>query len=664
MSLQVGQPKRKFKDTHLFSPAAAHFMEFGYYTDAIPETKAYYDYWDMEKYRCLYGYEVNGIKISGYHYFYLNYCIIDRAVEEKLEDGSIRNKRERTFPAFYDGDYEYFTAVDKCRKEDRHMVVLKARRKGFSYKAGSMMARNYFLVKNSKNFVFASDKQYLIGDGILSKTWDLLSFIDDNTAWTQPRLKDQELHKQAGYKKKVNGADVTLGMKSQIIGVSLKDDPDKVRGKAGELIFFEESGSFSGLLKAWEIAMPTMMQGSKTLGTMIAFGTGGEEGPGFEGLEELFYHPQAYDCLEFENEWDAGAMGTKCGCFIPIYQNLDGFMDEDGNSLIDEAIEFEEKRRENKRKGNDPKAYDQYIAEHPYSPQEATLQVTANTFDTASLKEQYNRVVANNLHEIGVSGEMYYNSEGKIDFKVNFEKRPIYKYPHRKEDNLEGAVVIYEKPYKNKEGVTPKNLYILCHDPYAHADSVSGVSLGVTYVLKVPNNESQPDDIIVASYVGRPASQDDYNRTMFMLAEYYNGKIGFENDRGEVIAYAKRFKKLHLLQEEFEMLDKKELRSKKVNRQFGMHMTDGRKSQGEIYLRDWLVSGRGSDENGNITVNLQKIYDPALLQELMKFNRKGNFDRAMALMIGMYHMKEMYSKQLTYGVADNSHNDWFDKVYN
>ena len=53
-----------------------------------------------------------------------------------------------------------------------------------------------------------------------------------------------------------------------------------------------------------------------------------------------------------------------------------------------------------------------------------------------------------------------------------------------------------------------------------------------------------------------------------MLAEYYNAKIGFENDRGELIAYAKRYRKLHKLQEEFEMLDKRELRSKNVRRQY------------------------------------------------------------------------------------------------
>jgi hypothetical protein len=43
---------------------------------------------------------------------------------------------------------------------------------------------------------------------------------------------------------------------------------------------------------------------------MIAFGTGGTEGDGFEALEELFYHPETYDCMAFENEWDEGLQGT------------------------------------------------------------------------------------------------------------------------------------------------------------------------------------------------------------------------------------------------------------------------------------------------------------------------------------------------------------------
>ena len=40
--------------------------------------------------------------------------------------------------------------------------------------------------------------------------------------------------------------------------------------------------------------------------------------------------------------------------------------------------------------------------------------------------------------------------------------------------------------------------------------------------------------MIVASYVGRPETQDEYNYNLFLLAKYYNAQIGFENDRGEV----------------------------------------------------------------------------------------------------------------------------------
>tara|TARA_R110000765_G_scaffold205916_1_gene310844 strand:- start:60 stop:2027 length:1968 start_codon:yes stop_codon:yes gene_type:complete len=653
----------KFKNTHLFSIAANTYKEYGYYTDAIPDTKEYYEFWDEERRKCLEGHTIDKVTITGYHYFYLNYCPIDRAVDVYLSDGTKIAQRERTFPAFYDGDYDYFHVVDRCRRENKHLSVLKGRRKGYSYKSGSMMTRNYFHVRNSKNFVFAEQKEYLIGDGILSKAWDFISFIDDNTAWTQPRLTDKEMHKQSGYKKRVNGADVALGMKSQIIGVSLKDNPDKVRGKAGELIFFEEAGSFNGLLKAWEVAMPTMRQGNKTLGTMIAFGTGGKEGVGFESLEELFYHPDAYDCLGFENEWDAGATGTRCGYFVPIYQSLDGFIDDNGNSDTGEAIAFEDGQREKKRNANDPKALDQYVAEHPFSPQEATLQVTANLFDVNSLKEQYNKVKANNLENEGTSGVLYYTKEKTVGFRPSPDVYPVYKYPHRKGDKTKGAVVVYEDPYKNKDGDVPHSLYIICHDPYAQSGQGVGESLGASYVIKRPNNLSKPDDIIVASYVGRPQTQDEYNANLFMLADFYNAKIGFENDRGELIAYAKRYRKLHKLQEEFEMLDKRELRSKVTRRQFGMHMTQQRKKQGELYIRDWLISPRGTNEEGVTTLNMHKIYDPALLQELIKFNYRGNFDRVMALMIGMYHTRELYNREVVEITNDRSQDDWFNNNY-
>ena len=108
------------------------------------------------------------------------------------------------------------------------------------------------------------------------------------------------------------------------------------------------------------------------------------------------------------------------------------------------------------------------------------------------------------------------------------------------------------------------------------------------------------------------------------------------------------------------MLDKKDLRSRTVKRQYGMHMTEARKRQGEIYMRDWLNTIRSTDEEGKQTLNMHKIYDLALLQELIKFNHSGNFDRGMALMVGMYHTRELYNAEVKEVLEDRSADDWFN----
>ena len=147
-----------FINTDRVRPSAVTFLEKGYYTGALPGTREYYDFWDEEKRRCMYGYEVDELMVTGFHYFYLNYCPIDRAVDEELPDGTIQARRERTFPRFYDGDWAYFKEIDKARADNKHMIVLKARRKGYSYKAGSMLARNYFFLRIVKTLYLQHKK--------------------------------------------------------------------------------------------------------------------------------------------------------------------------------------------------------------------------------------------------------------------------------------------------------------------------------------------------------------------------------------------------------------------------------------------------------------------------------------------------------------------------
>ena len=94
-----------------------------------------------------------------------------------------------------------------------------------------------------------------------------------------------------------------------------------------------------------------------------------------------------------------------------------------------------------------------------------------------------------------------------------------------------------------------------------------------------------------------------------------------------------------------------------------MHMTAQRIDQGEIYIRDWLNTVIEIDEFGNEKKVLHTIYDTALLKELIKYNKKGNFDRVKALMVGMYHNKELYNRHVAPTTESIYNDEFFDRMY-
>lgn len=271
---------KKIINSNKFRQAALNFINTGSYCNFPESTSEFFKFWDEESERCVDGYTADdGDFISGYNYFYLNYCPIQRIVYTVLENKKVKKTRELQFPDFYDYDYYFFQAMQEAEDEGKHLCALKSRRKGYSYKNAAMACRNYYLIPGSKTYIYASNKQYLTEDGILTKAWDYMDFIDKNTAWGKKRSVNTQMRKRAGFfTKDEYGNQIELGYKSEIIGVTLKDNPDVVRGKAGKLIIFEEAGSFSELGAAWQIARPSVEQDGVAFGTMVAFGTGGDEG--------------------------------------------------------------------------------------------------------------------------------------------------------------------------------------------------------------------------------------------------------------------------------------------------------------------------------------------------------------------------------------------------
>lgn len=639
--------QKKIKDSNKFRQACIQFQNTGSYCSYPSGTSEYYQFWDEEMNRCINGYTTDdGDYITGYNYFYINYCPIQRIVHtiKKLPDGTTKVIKTRSlqFPDFYDYDYYFFLAMAEAEEKGKHMCVLKSRRKGYSYKNAAMACRNYYLIPNSKTYIYASNKQYLTEDGILTKAWDYMDFIDKNTAWGKKRSVNTSMRKRAGFFTKDEfGNEIEMGYKSEIIGVSLKDNPDATRGKAGKLIIFEEAGSFPELGAAWQIARPSVEQDGIAFGTMVAFGTGGDPGSSFEALRDMFYNPDGYNCLSFENIWDSAVSNTKCGFFIPQYTNLDIrnedgkriYMDDDGNTNVKLSLQYIlDERKIVIQNATSSVAVDRYVAERCITPQEACLEFNGNIFPKKELQEQLGLIRTNKaLQNHKQVGDLIFDQSGQLKW-IPKKLGDITKYPLGKDDDPKGAIVIWEHPVKD----APLGLYIIGVDPYDHDQSGTN-SLGSSIVYKRFQSFESYYDIIVAEYTGRPATAEEYYENLRKLAIYYNGRIMYENERKGLFPYFTAKHCDYLLADQPDIINDI-VDNSKVQRKKGCHMNKQIKQWGEGMIKDWL-----NEEYAPGKKNLTRILSEPLLEELISYNDTGNFDRVMALMQVMIYKEQLYN---------------------
>ena len=655
---------KQIKNCDKFRQPALIFLEVGSYCQYPEGTSEYFKYWDEQMDRCKYGYTADdGDFISGYNYFYLNFCPIQRIIYTTITnpDGStkVKKTRELQFPDFYDYDYYFFLAVEDAEGAGKHLCALKSRRKGYSYKNAAMACRNYYLIPGSKTYIYASNKQYLTEDGILTKAWDYMDFIDKNTAWGKKRSVNTQMRKRAGFfTKDEYGNEIELGFKSEIIGVTLKDNPDVVRGKAGKLIIFEEAGSFSELGAAWQIARPSVEQDGVAFGTMIAFGTGGDEDSHFETLKDMFYNPDGYNCIGFDNIWDETPSDKQCGFFIPQYTNMDFrddngnrmFMDIDGNTLRKKSVEYIlSERRKVIENATNSVAVDRYVAEHCITPQEACLEFGGNIFPKKELQEQLAKIRINkSLSNMKQVGDLVWETDGSLKWVIK-KHGDITHYPLKKDDDPTGSIVIWEHPMKD----APIGLYILGVDPYDHDQSGTN-SLGSTFVYKRFQNFENYYDIIVAEYTGRPSTAEEYYENLRKLAVYYNGRIMYENERKGLFPYFTAKHCDYLLADQPDIISDI-VGNTKVQRKKGCHMNKQIKQWGEGLIKDWL-----NEEQAPGKKNLHNILSEPLLEELISYNDTGNFDRVMALMQVMIYREQLYNLKVKEKKKENKNRVLFE----
>lgn len=638
ISVDVTKP-HILEDMDFFREKALFFEKHGKYTHLTPNPNPKSDFalfWKEELRRWKYGLvrPSDGEWIPGELYFYWNYSPIWLVEKKGVQGTSTKAKGERVrkFPKPWLGDYLFHHYIEQCKRNGKHAKLLKCRGVGMSFKAASWSPRNMFVLPGSgqPNFHLASDKGFLSGDkGIWGKIVDCLDWIAETTPLPRMRIVDRAgstLEIQLGFKDEYGNR---KGLLSSVFGISLKDAPEKARGIRGPLIHYEEDGLFPNLETAWNVNRKAVEDGDVTFGLMLAAGTGGTEGASFEGSEKLFYSCLAYNILGIPNVFDRNTKGdTYCGFFWGAYMNRNGCYDLNTGEpdVIKALIEILKDRHIVKYNSTDPNAITQKKAEECITPQEAVLRTEGTVFPISDLKDRLEHIMVRRdafLAEHYV-GDLIRNNQGKVEWKPNADKYPLRSYD-KDLANREGCLEIYEMPKENANGDIPRDRYIFGIDPI---DADTGTSLFSIIGLDTFT------DRIVCEYTGRPRLAEEAYEIALRTIEFYNGEANYENNLKGLFSYFDKKNSLHRLCDTPQVL-----RDMDYVKATGLYGNKAKGTNANVQINkwgrklhaDWMnnIAYKADPDDADV-LNLHTMRGIAHIEEAIKWNSDGNFDRISA----------------------------------
>lgn len=632
-----------------FRQTAIHYEKYGVLTDLMPNGNPNSEYgkWLHTEIDRIWNGMVrpeDGEWITGDMYFYLNYCPI---IQSKVRKGTKQADRITAMPEVWEGIYLRFHYLDQARnggKYDnwvggKHAAEIAKRGCSKSYCMAALLAKLFICgeneesYKNVRGLITAYQKEYLNKDGTLNKFVDMIDFSAQHTEFPSRRLKDSlnDMSWKMGYKDLDTGTNKGSG--NEVLGVSAKDDIDKIRGKRANRIFIEEYGNFPKIMEMYRILLPSVQEGDISFGMMYLAGTGGSENSDFAGALEMMYNPKGYNLYAIPNVFDKNSQGKQFTIFFfGAYLNRKECYNNDGVSdVIKALIEILYNCYVIKYNSTDPTAITRTKAENPITIQDAIMRRDSTIFPVAYLNDRLSQITENKhiLDDVWV-GELSIR-DGEVIFKPTPDNKAIRSFPH-KDNKLEGAIEIFKMPEKDKNGKVYSNRYYAGTDPYDD-DTSETLSLGSLFILDIWTDE------IVLEYTGRPMFADEFYENCRRALLFYNAVCNYENNKKGLFSYFSKTNSLYLLTDTLEFLKDKDMVKGALygNKTKGTVATQPVNSYARRCIRDWLlkpIEVTKIGDNGETVETIPllfKICNKALLQELSLWNADGNFDRVSAL---------------------------------
>jgi len=452
---------------------------------------------------------------------------------------------------------------------------------------------------------------------------------------------------------------VSVNSESKLYHRTFADNPFAANGTRPNRVFIDEVGFMNNLLETWGAVEATQAAAEFRRLCMYGMGTGGlTTGGAALYAQEIFYNPEQYDCIAFEDTWED--KGKIC-YFVPATKALNMFK-EGPNKISNEgkALEYILEERAAAKSATSSTKYQATIINKPIAPSEIFLRMEGTFFPTADL----NSVLAD-LEGSGTTLNATYKIrfnliDGKPAIAVS-DEHPIREFPLRRGRNMDACTELFELPKTDSNGRVQFGRYIAGWDPI-NTDDNSDVqqSLQSVFVLDSWTNR------IVAEYTARTYLVNDFYEQTRRLLIFYNAVCLYESNVKGPYGYFKNKNSLHHLAETPEILkDQNLVKGSTVgNKSLGVATNDKVNAYGLGLILGWMED-QAYDRDEGIR-NLDLIESPALIKELVSYSADINTDRVSALAMVMI-LKEDRARAtdilLNKRVKTKSSDPFFDRAF-
>ncbi len=412
--------------------------------------------------------------------------------------------------------------------------------------------------------------------------------------------------------------------KSVIHHRTFADDPLAANGTRPNRAFLEEVGFLSSIIEVWG-ALESTQQSSEFKNLVIyGLGTGGLTKAGAAlYAKEVFYNPEDYNCLAFDDEWEGKG---KIGFFLPATKTLNQFKETENYITNEEmSLKFIEGNRIKAKQSNSKLRYITERINAPLAPSEIFLTTEGGIFPIEDLNARL-ATLESNKTALNSTYKVRFNLiEGKPQLTTT-TKGVIREYPVRRGIDLDSAIELFELPKKDHNGNIPWGRYISGWDP-VDVDGNDDItqSLQSVFIMDLWTNR------IVAEYTGRTRIAEDYYEQVRRLLLFYNAICNYENNIKGPYGYFKNKNSLHLLAETPDILkDQNLLKGSTIgNKSLGTRTNNEIINYGLGLQVSWMDGEAYNTDNGSM--NLDTVESPGLIKEWIAFDKDINCDRVSAM---------------------------------